>query len=95
MTQCLVLISVLVAGDEVAPAHVPPWRLLVETLIPSDRAAGAEAATRGRVDRAGDVSFQDDAPALTFDDWIWYRNGGHKRLGVGMERMVVEFVLYG
>lgn len=47
-----------------------------------DRAARVEAASAGRVERAGDVAFKDDA--IPFASRFGDRDGRHQRLGVGV-----------
>ena len=55
-----------------------------------DRAAGAEHAAGGRVDRRGRVAFQQDALAAAGLGRVEHGDGGQQRLGVGMARGVEQ-----
>ena len=55
---------------------------------PGDRAAGVEVAAGRRPDRVGHVALQHDALAL--HRRVGNRHGGQQRLGIGMQRVVVE-----
>ena len=55
--------AILVTSDEVASTYVSPLGLFFGADLADCRTAGAEAAAGGRVDRAGDVTLQDDTPA--------------------------------
>jgi len=57
------------AGDVVAGEYLAHLRLLLRAARERVGTARAKAATRGRVDRARHVAFEDDAPA--------------RRLGIG------------
>src|SRR5262245_5761757 len=83
------------AGADLA-GHPVARRDLLEDLIvggagrDADRAAGVEAATRGRVDRAGHVALQDDA--LAPHRRIGNRHRREQRLGVGVPGIRVELL---
>ena len=55
-------------------------------------AAGAEGATGGSVQGAGNVAGEDDALILSGGLGVRQRNGRHEALGIGMQGVVVNFL---
>src|SRR5579885_1025460 len=49
-----------------------------------------EVTAAGRIDRAGYVALQDNALAAFLNGRIGYRNGGEQRLGIRVQRHLVE-----
>ena len=80
------------AGSKVAAAIVDKWRLLHPASVDSDGTARVEAAAWRRVDRARNVTFQNDALALLLHNRVRDRHGRKQRLRVGMEWLAVEFL---
>src|ERR1700688_4718039 len=78
------------AGGVVSNLLLFQWRNNLAADILGFPATGMEIAATGRIDRAGYITFQNNAFAALFDRWIRYRDGREKRLGVGMERHFVE-----
>ena len=60
-----------------------------------DRAAWVEAAAGGRVDRTGYIPGQDGTTAGAVFFRVWYRYRREQRLGVRVERMLIEFITVG
>ena len=56
------------------------------------RAARVEVAARRRVDRARHVAAEDDPLAPLLDHRVRNRHGGEQRLGVRVQRLIVEIV---
>jgi hypothetical protein len=71
------------AHGEVLGLHFRPEGFDAGTDLHGFEAAGMEAAAGRGIDRAGNVSLQDDPLFLLVR--VQYRNGGHERLGVRME----------
>ena len=55
------------------------------------KAARMEAAARGRVEGAGNFTFEDDTLASFFDEGVGNRHGGEQGPGIGMEGIIIEF----
>ncbi len=66
-----------------------PGRHLFSTYFFRQRAAGAEAAARRRVHRAGHVAFQNDPLAFLFNEWVRHWHCGEQRLGIRVQRVLV------
>jgi hypothetical protein len=81
-----------VTGDEVTHTHVSQLGLLFEAGFAGERAAGVEVAAGRWIGRTGDAPLRDDASARALGSRVRHRNGGEERLGVGVDRMVIEFV---
>src|ERR1019366_1640545 len=57
-------------------------------------AAWMKIAAAGRIDRAGNITFENDAFALAFDLRIRYRDGREQSLGVRMQWRFVEVLAF-
>ena len=84
-----------VAGHLVTGTELAQHRLLDLALLLGLPAAGVEHAAGGRVDRAGQVALQQDALALAGRVGVGHRHGGQQRVGVGVQRLLVEAVAVG
>ena len=80
----------MVAGDEVARRHFLPFRHGVLADFGAVRAARVEFAALRRVDRAGDIAFQN--PQLAVLLHVRGRNRGHQRLGVRVQRVIKQLL---
>src|SRR6202140_5723730 len=65
-------------------------RLLFRAMRFRSRAARAEAATGGRIDRRRDISLKDHALPHALDEGIGNRNRREQRAGIRMARPAVE-----
>src|SRR5690242_16409244 len=63
--------------------HLSQWRGLCRAPWCGRRTAGSEAATRGRIDRTGDLAAENDAPAGF--SHLGYRDGRDQCIGIGMQ----------
>ena len=73
-----------VAGHLVPGADLQERRLDLGADLLGQRAAGAEAAARGRVDRAGHVALEPDPLAAAVPGGLDVRDSREQRLGVGV-----------
>ena len=80
----------MVAGDEVTRRHFLPLRHGMLADFRAVRAARVEFAALRRVDRAGNIAFQN--PQLAVLLHVRGRNRGHQRLGVRVQRMVKQLL---
>ena len=64
-------------------------RLFERAPVNRHRAARMEAATLGRIQRAGYITLENGALAL--EGWVSDRDGRHQGLGVWMQRIFIEF----
>ena len=55
-------------------------------------ATGAERTAGGSVERTGNVAVENDSLVCSRDLGIGNRNSRDQRLGIGMERMVINFI---
>ena len=80
----------MVAGDEVTRRHFLPLRHGMLADFRAVRAARMEFAALRRVDRAGNIAFQN--PQLAVLLHVRGRNRGHQCLGVRVQRMVKQLL---
>jgi hypothetical protein len=78
------------ASDKVVSGDFTKFGALFGADLFGQPAARPETAAGGRVHRRRHIPFQDPALALGIYDWIWNRNGRKQRLGVGMQRILVQ-----
>ena len=67
-------------------------RRLVSADVLDERAAGLEAAAGRRVEGVGDLALQNDPLARPLQRRVRYRHARQQRLGVRMERRVVDHI---
>ncbi len=77
-------------GHPVAVGLLQQHRLLGGAALGRLPAARAEAAARGRIERARHIAFEHDAPARALALGVGERDGGQQCLTVGMHRAGVE-----
>src|SRR6478736_1662887 len=80
------------AGDPVIPCQFAPVRRLLGAERLRILAAGAETATRGRIDRARDFALQHDALTAAHRRRQRPRLGRQQRLRIGMQRTLRDFL---
>src|SRR3990172_6477844 len=80
------------AGNPMSGSYLAPLWLEPFANILGERAARVKPATRRRVDRAGDIAFQNDALAFSLDHRVWDGHRREQRLGVRVKRMVVKLI---
>src|SRR5215213_2132537 len=79
----------------VSRAYLRPWGIHVRRGFDGLRAARPEATSGGRVHGGRHIAFEDHALALQLDIGVGDGNGGEQGLGVGVQRVAVEFVAWG
>src|SRR5262244_780329 len=82
----------LAAGHPVAGAHLPQLRTHPAAALDRNRATRMEHAARRRMDRARHLAFHGSEPAAGLDARIRHRHRLEKRPGIGMQRVVEQFV---
>src|SRR6516225_4539709 len=75
-----------------AGAHLPELRTDPTAALDRDRATRMEHAARRRMDRARHLAFHGSEPAAGLDARIRHRHRLEKRPGIGMQRVVEQFV---
>ena len=80
------------AGYKMAGRYFPIFRINLEAFFCSDRAAGIEIAAVGRVDRAGDIPFKENAVTVSGFIRVRDRNSSHERLGIGMKWFQINII---
>ena len=83
------------AGGPMIRFYLSEFRHNLRAVVNSHRAPGVEHAATGRVQRTGYLSGQYDALSLGVDDRVGYGHCRQEGLGVGMQRIAVDFVPVG
>ena len=88
----LVKLIQVVAGCPVAGADFLQLGYLASAALVSIGAAGAETAAAGGIDRAGNITLQNDTLGSTGSLGVCNRDSGDKAAGVGMDIMSNQLI---
>src|SRR5436309_13768409 len=80
----------IVAGQPVARSNLQQRWLYLRANIDAPWTARMKPTSRGRIDRAGDFTGQNNPVCLLL--WVWYRNRGQKGNSIWMQRVFEELV---